>query len=76
TLLFIQYFVLVYLWGVGLILAYFGLTQDFASHLNGALFIGAAVGFTVSEIIASLTNIYRLMITLSIVSLAMLLYLI
>ncbi|MDE4980273.1 MFS transporter, partial [Francisella tularensis subsp. holarctica] len=53
--------------------AKFGLTQEIASHLNGALVIGAAVGFTVAAIIASLTNRSRLMLTLSIVSLDMLL---
>ncbi|ACD30254.1 MFS transporter [Francisella tularensis] len=73
AVLFIPINVLGSLWGVGLIQAKFGLPQEIASHLNGALFIGAAVGFTVAAIIASLTNRYHLMLTLSIVSLAMLL---
>lgn len=73
AVLFIPINVLGSLWGVGLIQAKFSLSQELASHFNGVLFIGAAVGFTIAAIIASLTNRYRLMLVLSIVSLAIIL---
>lgn len=73
AVLFIPINVLGSLWGVGLIQAKFGLDQETASHINGVLFIGAAVGFTIAAIVASLTNRYRRMLILSIVSLAVIL---
>ncbi|MEY8766015.1 MULTISPECIES: MFS transporter [Francisella] len=73
AVLFIPINVLGSLWGVGLIQAKFGLSQETASHINGVLFIGAAVGFTIAAIIASLTNRYRRMLILSIISLAVIL---
>jgi len=73
AVLFIPINVLGSLWGVGLIQAKFGFDQETASHINGVLFIGAAVGFTIAAIVASLTNRYRRMLILSIASLAVIL---
>ena len=73
AILFIPLNILGNLWGPSLIQAKFNLDQDVASHINGLLFIGSAVGFSIAAVLASLTNKYRKMLMVSIASLAIIL---
>ncbi|WP_035720194.1 MFS transporter [Francisella sp. W12-1067] len=60
------------LWGVSFIQTKLNVPEVIASHINSFLFIGAAVGFGIFGIIAAYTNRFRLMIIISLSSLAIL----
>ena len=74
AVLFIPLNVLGSLWGIGLIQAKFNITEQLASNMNSILFMGSAVGFAVSAIIASLTTRFRLMLVISVISLIVILF--
>lgn len=65
--IFIPINVLGSLWGVTFIQHKLEITQSQASHLNAALFAGAAVGYTAFGIIAAFTSRLRLLLIISLV---------
>ncbi|QLE79014.1 MFS transporter [Francisella sp. Scap27] len=71
--IFIPINVLGSLWGVSFIQIKLGLSQAEASHLNGFLFMGAAIGFGFFGVLSAFTNKFRLLLILSLSSSALLL---
>lgn len=66
--IFIPINVLGSLWGVTFIQHKLQITQALASHLNGTLFVGAALGYAVFGIVAAFTSRLRLLLLLGLVS--------
>ncbi|QLE79487.1 MFS transporter [Francisella sp. Scap27] len=66
--LFLPINVLGSLWGVGLIQTKFGLSETNAAYINSILFVGTAIGFGAAAIISAFTTRYRLLFTISLIS--------